>query len=262
MKKILAVALMTLVFLLAGCSKDKVEETPAVLLGNSFWVADSENIPYLADALARDDVEYLNQLMLEGKVFKVDRDTKVARFGVADDSHFALISFKEGRYTNKSGYAFNVSTFTEDEYQNYLEEKRQAAERQEQERQALLEQERQEKLAQEQAKKDAERQEAHTLIQNCLMNSENYFAAIDSGNESELRQLAAIISDDEKKLMVAESRLNSDVRECAKNAHKIITNRGVSVLLYLQFKTKGGEVAKYHQQAEQSRQEFRNKYGY
>ena len=44
MKKILAVALMTVMFLLAGCGKGKVEETPAVLLENSFWVADSENI--------------------------------------------------------------------------------------------------------------------------------------------------------------------------------------------------------------------------
>ena len=164
MKKILSVALIMITILFAGCGNDKSNEIPSVLLKNSFWVADSGNMPYLIDALSRDDVEYLKQLMLEGKVFQVDRDTKVARFGVAADEHYALISFKEGRYTNKSGCALKVSVYTEDEYQNYLEEKRKDEERREQERQAKIEKEKQDKEAQKKAEEEAKRQEAVELV--------------------------------------------------------------------------------------------------
>lgn len=72
------------------------------LLKNSFWVVDSDNIPYLVDALARDDTEYLEQLIIERKVFQVDHDTKVMRFGVSADKHFALIQ----------NYLINIDKFT------------------------------------------------------------------------------------------------------------------------------------------------------
>lgn len=273
MKKFLAVTLILASIFVVGCGGEKFAgETPAILLKNSFWVADSKNMKYLADALARDDMEYLKQLMLEGKVFQVDRDTKVVRSGLAANKHYSLISFKEGRYTNKSGCALNVAIYTEEEYQNYLEEKRKEEERREQEnkrraqeRQAQREKERQEKIAQEQAKKDADKQEALALIQDCLSNSENYFIAITKDNEAELKQLAIALPENEKKLMIAGTRVtrvDSDIRECMKHAREIIKNRGVAVLVYLQFKSKGGEVEKYHQKAEQLRQEFRDKYGY
>ena len=169
MKKFLSVALIIMTILFAGCGSKKNIEVPAVLLANSFWVADSDNMPYLIDALARDDTEYLKQLILEGKVFQVDRDTKVTRFGVVADEHYALISFKEGRYTNKSGCALKVSVYTEDEYQNYLEEKRKDKERREQERQAKIEKEKQDKEAQKKAEEEAKRQEAVALAQNSLV---------------------------------------------------------------------------------------------
>ena len=264
MKKILAVALMFAFMIVAGCSSDNSSEVPSVLLKNSFWVTDSGNMPYLIDAIARDDVEYLKQLMLEGKVFQVDRDTKVTRFGVAANENYALISFKEGRYTNKSGCALKVSVYTEEEYQIYLEEKRKEAEQREQERQAKIEKEKQDKEVQKKADEEAKKQEAVALVQNSLARTENYYLLITEGNEGELRRMAEMCSEDEEKLMATEPRFydNLDVREYVKKAHEIVRNRGVSVLVYLKFKITDGIVEEYHQKTEQARQEFRDKYGY
>ena len=112
LKKFYAVALLILIFFLAGCGSDnlnkkkdydKQESEKLLLLQNSFWVQEYESLGYLIDALQRQDNDYLKQLMIEKKVFFVDKDTNVIGNAVATDSNIEMILFKEGRYTNKEG---------------------------------------------------------------------------------------------------------------------------------------------------------------
>lgn len=82
-KKFLVIIIVFVSILFAGCGWEnglsRKNETLAVLLKDSFWVAESENIPYMIDAISRKDTEYMKQLMLEGKVFIFDKDTKVVQ---------------------------------------------------------------------------------------------------------------------------------------------------------------------------------------
>lgn len=126
MKNFFSVALLVAAFLVCGCGGDKTaERVPSILLKESLWVADSDNMQYLNDAIARKDTEYLNQLMIEGKVFLVERDTKVTRFGVAADKNNVLIQFNEGRYTNKSGCTHASNVVAEKDFPAYVEKQRQ-----------------------------------------------------------------------------------------------------------------------------------------
>lgn len=139
---------------------------------------ESENIPYLTDAIiTRKDTEYLNQLILEGKFFKVDKDTKVTRFDVAADKDNVLIKFKEERYTNKEDCTFKQSVYTEEEYQRYLNKKR--------------------------AKEQAEviKQEVFGIIQEYLTSTENYSTAITTGNLEEAHQLIQVCSNTKNKII-------------------------------------------------------------
>lgn len=253
MKKFLSVAFILVAMILVGCggkTADKYapesEKVDAILLADSFWVVDAENMPYLTDAITRKDTEYLNQLMLEGKVFRVDKDTKVTRFGVAANENNVLIQFKEGRYTNKAGCTFKQYVYTEEDY---LVEKHKEEERLKKEFQTKMEQEKQEVIA---------------LIQDCFGRTEKYFLIISTGNEEELKSLAELCSRDERRLIEAEAKSYSDMElyKMLNKARDVVTSRGVSILNYLNFKIKDGETEKYHQKAEQFRQEFKNKYGY
>lgn len=47
MKKFLTVLLMFATIVVAGCGNKQIIETNAILLKESFWVADSENMQYL-----------------------------------------------------------------------------------------------------------------------------------------------------------------------------------------------------------------------
>lgn len=113
MKKI-SVFLITLSLIMFGCGnkveikEEKREE--AILLKDSLW-CESEYAAEMNDANERRDYEYMRQLMIEGKVKSVDRDTKVERFGVAANPNNVLILFKEGKYTNKAGCAFAENVY-------------------------------------------------------------------------------------------------------------------------------------------------------
>lgn len=129
MKNFLLVMFILLAVIFSGCGTEKTTEqsqsvtetekndkVASILLKNSFWVMDSDNMKYLNDAIARKDAEYLDQLMIERKVFFVDKNTKVTRFGVAADKNNVLIIFNEGRYTNKTGCTHASNVVDEDEY--------------------------------------------------------------------------------------------------------------------------------------------------
>ena len=99
-----AAIFLSVFLLVAGCSNDKninIEKLnksePRILLSNSSFVQESENMVYLADAIQRNDVDYLQQLIVENKVFVVNKDTKVDYFINDTNSNNAEIIFKEGR---------------------------------------------------------------------------------------------------------------------------------------------------------------------
>ena len=143
MKKTLSVIFMFVVLVISGCSDDKAtkqsmptepkieqpapepEKIEAVLVAGSFWVADSENIPFLADAIKRKDVEYMKQLMRENKVFLVEKNTKDEHFGIVADKSNVKILFREGRYTNKTGYIHASNVIAKKEFPAYLEKQKQ-----------------------------------------------------------------------------------------------------------------------------------------
>ena len=261
MKKFFVVALMSVMLVCVACGNEKSAEQSApaepkkidaVLVAGSFWVIESENMPYLTDALTRKDTEYLRQLMLEGKVFHVDKDTKVTRFGVAADKNNVLILFKEGRYTNKTGCTYVSSVIAEKDYSSYLESQRHA------------------KLA---------------LIRDSLTSTEKYLDIIASGNVKEVEQFSSycLSKTNELKSFRQEQEIEREIIEQAEMAINIIFQRD-SVLWdyrhlveYTQKIEQGGKnsisdrrmqehyrdiIKKDSQEAEKLRQEFKTKYGY
>ena len=259
MKKIFLVVLIAVAVIVSGCSGDKTADKPApesdvdaVLVAGSFFVIDAENMSYLTDAIARKDTEYLNQLILEGKVFKVDKDTKVTRFGVAADENNVLIKFKEGRYTNKAGCTFKQRVYTEEEYQRYLEN-----------------------LTEETTK----------IIQEFFVNTDNYFEVVNAEYIEESKRISDVCLSVGEKLKMIKSSPHVD-SECIKKVENILVNRYMTVSSYLsvvEYSQKAAQeqprtrnfdvytgmkntfkknVSEYHQKAEQARQEFRDKYGY
>ena len=230
MKNFLSVALIFFTLFLVGCgeernvaekldenknvglSTNKVEQpapepekVDAILVAGSFWVIESENMMYLKDAIARSDMEYLKQLTLEGKVYLVDKDTKVTRFGVAADENNVLISFKEGRYTNKSGYTFANNVFAEKEYPAaYLA---------------------------------IQNEEPITLIHHGLASTANYFELIEAKNTESLNQMLNLCETIGKKMRenAEDAQLNSAVRECLQASRKIVLSRGAAIFGYLDF---------------------------
>lgn len=282
MKKIFAVACLVATIFICGCGGEKSaeqsaepkveqpapepEKVDAVAVDGTIWAIDEENVAYLIDALDRNDGEYLKQLSVEQKAFLVDRDTKVTRIGKPAANDTVMIKFKEGRYTNKTGYTRARNIFTEEEYPAYLEAK----------------------AAREQAKKDAERQEIIDLVQNYLSGSENYYDVIIGGNVDEMNQTNDFLKTAETKLIELKKapNLDSNLREYVEKAHKIIINRGAAVLSILhaiEFAQKSTQenlsqsdrnyyvgmsnssktaAVITHEKADQLRQEFRDKYGF
>lgn len=98
--------------------KEIAKEENKILLAGSFWAENSDYMAFLTDALRRNDKEYLQQLIIEKKVFFVDKNTLVKSFGYTADQNNELISFAEGRYTNKTGRTLKKFLLTEEEYRN------------------------------------------------------------------------------------------------------------------------------------------------
>lgn len=262
MKKFFLLTLMFLMIICAACGNKKSAEQPAsaepekidaVLVAGSFWVTESENMPYLNDAINRNDVEYMKQLMLEGKVFFVDHDTKVIRFGVAADKNNSLIQFKEGRYTNKTGCAYANNVIAEADFPAYLE---------------------------------AQRQKKITQIKESLTSTEKYADVIAAGNLEEIERLSLYCLDKTNELKKFRLEQKDDILEQAELAINIIFTRDQALRDYKYFieysqkveQEKQGtknfrayirmkddyesDIYKHSQKAEQLRQEFKAKYGY
>lgn len=234
--------------------KPKVErQVSAVLLKDSFWVMDSGDMPYLNDAISRKDVEYLKQLMIEGKVFHIDRDTKVTRFGVAADKNNVLILFNEGRYTNKTGCTHASNVIDEKEFPAYVE---------------------------------TQKKKKVNLIQKCLTNTANYSDAISAGNLTEIKILKSVCLSDTNVLKSKVQDSDSYTRECLQKAVEIIFKRDFALSAYESFikyskkaeredsrsknfrvydrmaKDFSEDVNKNLQEAERLRQEFKTTYGF
>lgn len=280
MKKILTVALLVVTFLIVGCGdakkaeKDGTEKDElAVILKDSFWVADSQNMIYLYDALIRQDREYLNQLILEGKVFYVDRDTIVSRFGVAADPDNVLILFREGRYTNKAGCTFKENLYSEQEYKDYLDEKKKESEIEKQKRKEKAEQQEQSlkrELHSWEEEKKAKKREAFTDVEDFLDDTESYTQCISSGNINEVARLEKLCADYDLKLSkyLGGSHQDKTVFYGVSKAQQILKERKNALEFYLHV-AKYGENETYTkpmithiQKAETLRQEFLDEYGF
>ncbi len=251
--KLLTVALLLVAMILVGCGGEKEEEIPAILLKKSFWVADSENIPYVNDAISRKDADYLEQLILEGKVFLTDKDTKVIRLGTLANKNNARILFKEGRYTNKTGYAHVGNVILEKDYTAYLEQ---------------------------------QRHDKFAKIRDSISGTEKYADVIATGNLEEVERLRRYCLDKTNELKKFRLNQESDILEQSEMAIRIIFARDEVLCDYKYFieysqkvEREGqgkkkfnvdshmqehyrADMEKHSQEAEQLRQEFRNKYGY
>ena len=194
--------------------KKEANEVSAVLLKDSLWAIDEEYMAYLTDAVKRDDIEYIDQLTIEKKVFIVDRDTKVVRIGEAKPEGNVSIRFKEGRYTNKSGQAYVFNVIPEDEYPAYLEEKK---------------------------------HDPKELIKNGLAGTDNYLELmkaenfktenIDPKNIEALIQMRDLCNTlaSEMKEKIEDSQVDADTRERLQKAREIILHRGAAIITCLNF---------------------------
>lgn len=74
---------------------------------NTFFCDDMETLVRLSDALQKNDKDLIGQLILEGKIHLINRDTK-ANITSAEmiDKNVVTIVIEEGRYDLKSGYTF------------------------------------------------------------------------------------------------------------------------------------------------------------
>lgn len=260
MKKflLLALILVTTTFI-GGCSSQPAEQpAPAekvssILLKESFWVVDSGNIPYLNDAITRKDTEYIKQLMIEGKVFLVDRDTKVTQIGEMTAYNNVPILFNEGRYTNKKGFTHASNVVAEKDFPAYVE---------------------------------TQKQKNIALIKVSLANTEKYTDVIATGNIEEIKHLSKECLDQTNELKRFRQGAEKDVLEQSEMAIEIIFERDFALGAYehlIEYSAKveqensstktsrvysnmrqnfRNDVDRHIQKAEQLRQEFRNKYGY
>lgn len=103
MKKILSPLLMIVALILVGCGGSNYSDE-TLIVGYGYWSEKKENIPDLQDAINTSDVEYLVQQVIEGKVIRADKDTKIAVTGEYDGGKIVEIKFLQGRYKNKVGY--------------------------------------------------------------------------------------------------------------------------------------------------------------
>ena len=194
---------------------DKTE--PRILLAKSPFVQENENITYLADAIQRKDEDYLQQLIVENKVFLVDKDTKVDISINNSESNNVQILFKEGRYTNKKGVTLKNFLITEKAYK-IAEEAYQAQIKKEKEV------ERQRQLANEQEIQQ-HRQEAINIITECFNEIENIKSAPKSGDR-ELQQIEeyGVLSNNYYKLNELSNNVNYDAntRQMISEAAEII----------------------------------------
>ncbi len=214
--KLLTVALLLVAVILVGCGGEKSSEQPApaepkieqlapelvnaVLVAGSFWTNESNNMSLLADAFTRNDMEYLNQLLLEKKVFRVDNNTKVMKFDTPTSDGSVLIQFKEGRYTNKEGYTFVYNVFTETEFPTaYLANQEQSS---------------------------------LQLVNSALATTETYFDLIKTEDVESLNQMLNLCNVLEKTLLKKseDTQIDSSMRNCIKDVRKIILTRGAAVL--------------------------------
>lgn len=212
MKKILLILFVILSITIFGCSEqksnseyeNKVEKTiyeevvitDSILVAGSFFVTDSKNITFLKDSMKRNDIEYLKQLILENKVFYVDRDTSVKCFGEISNKDEVLITFNEGRYTNKQGYTFGYNVFSKDTYSIIQ----------------LVNKE----------------QDPLQLIQISLLSTNNFFDLIkyeDVDGMNKMKNLCELLG---KKLR--EKANNSSIKECMMEAREIILYRGAAIV--------------------------------
>lgn len=231
MKKLFAIALIAATIFICGCGNQTAEQpapnnpkveqpapeperVDAVLVAGSFLTFDAENMPLLADALNRNDIEYLKQLVVEEKIFRVDKDTKILQIDEATSDGSIAIHFKEGRYTNKDGYAFAYTVFTEKEYPvAYLE---------------------------------TQEQPPLQLIQSALAHTDNFFESIKSEDVEALNQLLTFCEVTGKKLRETanNSQLDFATRECMTRAREILLHRGAAISGDL-------DVIKYRHKSEQ-----------
>ena len=261
MKRFLAVVLIIATMILVGCGSGKSvdtssksnEEVAAVLQKDSLWVMDSDNMPYLNDAIKRKDVDYLKQLMIEGKVFLADKDTKVTRFGVTADKNNVLILFNEGRYTNKTGCTHASNVVDEKDFPAYVEN---------------------------------QKKKKFTLIQDGLTKTEKYSEIVASGNLQEITQFRNICLDCTNAIKKLRQEQDIELIKAAEMAIDILIARDNSLFSYesfMEYSEKAeqesssskkrrvyesmrekfmSDVDKYQQKAEKLRHEFRDKYGF
>ena len=264
---IVSILVLLTVSLFSGCSNngEKLHDPePRILLANSPFVQDDDNLKYLLDAIQRKDDDYLQQLIIENKVFSVDKDTHVDNIGTMTGTDNELIIFKEGRYTNKKGVTLKNFLITEKAYK-MAEEAYQAQINKEKEA------ERQRQLAKEQEIQQ-HRQEAMNIIATCFNEIENIKSAPTSGDiKSQQLEVYGVLSNNYYKLNELSNNVTYD-----KNTRQMISEAAeiIKCLRSEQYwgikMTKSGSIDLKHienaneeyAKAKQLRANFASKYGF
>lgn len=110
MKKFLTVVLIILIINIVGCGSSKYSDE-TYLEERVFFVDDKENIDDFIEGAGRNynsefDEEFLQQMLLEGRIKFSDKEVKVAVTDEIKGGKIVEIKFLQGRYKNKTGYVF------------------------------------------------------------------------------------------------------------------------------------------------------------
>lgn len=127
-KPVIALLLLTLPLLLLGChdstsdnensfvvkakylqeeeaERKRTNTSEGIMVMNSAWGNSLSDADALEKALLNKDAEFLNQLVLEGRVHIVSSETRVIFYNTpVGNGRIKIMKFLRGKYTDKSGY--------------------------------------------------------------------------------------------------------------------------------------------------------------
>lgn len=95
---------------------NEITAVTGVILRKAIWVKNPTDVDDFVAAVKRKDVEYIDQMIYDGRAFYVFADTRVFRSESGLYEGVVFITFLEGQYANQRGYTFSKVVPREDEY--------------------------------------------------------------------------------------------------------------------------------------------------
>lgn len=83
----------------------RLNMSEGIIIKNGFWVEKEENISEYLDAWESQDDEFFAELVKEGKIYHVDKETRIYFSNEKlNNGKIVQIRFLQGKYKNKTGY--------------------------------------------------------------------------------------------------------------------------------------------------------------